>query len=192
MMSAREFSPPACAATPKSAPTVGNRPDFLDPVREAQIVAKMRESIAALNEDDALLSDMVEGETQLFEIIDRLLERRRDAEVIIDGIEAAVARLNERKRRAEEGADRDRALIEQALTIAGFSQAVVRPTATLSMSKRPTALVITEESDVPARFWKAGKPTLDRTALMQALRDNTPIPGATLSNGAPSLTIRVK
>jgi hypothetical protein len=193
------------------------RPDFLDPVKEAQAVASLRASIAALNEDDELLADTIEGETSLNEVVDRVLDRMRDAEVIVDGVDAAVAKLNERKRRAEEGIKRDRALLEQALTIAGLDS-LPRPTATLTVRQGTPQLVITEESEIPAAYWKAGDPKLDKKALGEALKARAAalaaipaepgeardqalaafaeafpdIPGATLSNGAPTLQIRVK
>lgn len=172
--------------------------DYLDPLKEAQAVAALRASIAGLDADDELLADTIEGETSLFEVVDKLLDRMRDCDVTIEGIEAVAAGLAERKRRAEEAKKRDRAMLEQAMTIAGVEK-IARPTATLSLSQRAPSVLITEESDIPARFWIAGDPKLDKKALAEAVRahveepgEHEPIPGATLSNGAPSITIRTK
>jgi hypothetical protein len=193
------------------------RPDFIDPTIEAQTVKALRESIAALNEDDDLLADTIEGETGFYEVIDRLMDRILEAEVMVEGVDAVVARLTARKQRAETNAKRDRALIEQAMTIAELDT-MTRPAATFTLARRAPSLVITEESEIPPRFWKAGEPKLDKKALTDALRDRAAawaaasqrtgdertqaiaalavthpdIPGATLSNGAPSLTIRIK
>jgi hypothetical protein len=193
------------------------RPDFIDPTIEAQAVKALRESIAALNEDDDLLADTIEGETGFYEVIDRLMNRILEAEVMVEGVDAVVARLTARKLRAETNAKRDRALIEQAMTIAGIDN-MTRPAATFTLARRAPSLVVTEESEIPPRFWRPGEPKLDKKALTDALRDRaaalaalptTPgaqrtealgelawthpaIPGATLSNGAPSLTIRIK
>jgi hypothetical protein len=84
-----------------------------------------------------------------------------------------------------------RALIEQAMMIAEVNK-VERPLATLSLTTRPASVVVTEEADIPSRFWKQGKPTLDKKAMGIALKDGEAIPGATLTTQAPTLTIRSK
>jgi hypothetical protein len=186
---------------------------YLDPVKEAQAVAALRESLRQMGEgdDDTLLVDSIEGQTSLFEIVDVVLDRMTDAEVNIEGVEAVAKNLSGRKARYEQRLKSDRAMLEQAMTIAGLAK-IERPTATLSLANRPPSLTITEESDIPANYWKPGDPTLDRKGLAQALKDRAAaiaalpsdpeakaaaiadlppeIPGATLSNGAPSLTLR--
>lgn len=186
----------------------------LNPLKEAQAAKSLRESLAALNEDDALLIDMVEGETNLFETIDALLARMTLDQALITGIDVLIDDLDGRKARVKKRREADRALIEQALTIAEIESAVERPAGTLSLAKRAPTLVVENEADIPARFWKPAPPMLDKKALTEALRErlkaiqNLPddpeakaaalialpeaVPGATLSNAAPSLTIRIK
>lgn len=185
----------------------------LDPVREAAAAKALRESILAAvgGEDEALLIDAIEGETNLFEMIDALLERRADSLGLAEGVAKAIERLEVRKRRFEARAEADKALVEQALSIAEV-KTVERPIGTLTMARRAPSLVIAEESDIPAKYWKAGEPKLDRKALAAdlaarakaiaalpedpaereaAIAELPPeIPGASLSNGAPSLTVR--
>jgi hypothetical protein len=162
----------------------------IDPLREAQAAKALRESIAALDGDDALLTDMVEGETQLFEALDRLLRRIADNRAVVEGIAAEEARLGERRRRYEKRVQDDRSLIEQAMMIADLPK-LERPTATLSLAKRQPSAIIDTEADIPAEFWKTPAPALDKKALLAALKDGRDVPGATLSNAAPSLTIRI-
>jgi hypothetical protein len=163
----------------------------LDPKREAQAVKALRESMAVLNEDDALLADTIEGETGLFEMIDSLLARRASDLVMIEGTKAVVADLEARTERFKRRIEADRALIEQAMMIAELPK-IERPCATLSLSARAPRVEITTEADIPAEFWKAGEPTLDRKALKAALESGRHVAGAVLSNAAPSLTVRVK
>ncbi len=184
--------------------------EYLDPIKEAQAVAALRKSIKDLDGDEDLLADTIEGETSLFEVIDRVLERIREADVMIAGIEAVAKTLSSRKARHEEALKRDRTLLEQAMVIAGV-ETIRRPTATLSLSYRAPSLLVTEESAIPAKWWKAGEPTLDKKGLAAALRQRAailadeemppedkatalaelpPVPGAELSNGAPSISIR--
>lgn len=186
---------------------------WLDPTKEAMAVASIRESLARMGEgdDETLLLDTIEGQTSLLEIFDAVLERMTDSEVNIEGVETVAKALSGRKARFEQRLKSDRAILEQAMTIAGLTK-LERPTATLSLANRPPSLTVTEESDIPAEFWKAGDPTLDRKSLAAALKARAAalaalpddpneraaalaevppeIPGACLSNGAPSISIR--
>lgn len=188
-----------------------SKPEFLDPTKEAKAVAAI---LAAheidVDEDAELVADTIEGETSLFEAIDMVLDRIGTAEVMLEGLNVVLARLGARKTRYEQRIKTDRALLEQAMSIADLPK-LERPTGTLSISTRAPSLIVTEESDVPAKYWKAGAPTLDKKALTADLKDRAKalsdlpedeiqraallaslpeIPGATLSNGAPSLTLR--
>lgn len=166
------------------------RDTYLDPTREAQAAKALRESVSALDGDDTLLADMIEGETGLFEIIDRLLQRISDNRAMVEGTVAEEARLYERRVRYEKRVASDRALIEQAMMIADLPK-VERPSATLSLTTRAPSAVIDTEADIPAEFWKAGAPSLDKKALTAALKSGATVAGAHLTNAAPTLTIRI-
>ena len=160
--------------------------------REAEAARAIRESLAALGEtDEELLLDMAEGETSLFECIDALLLRMSADRALVVGTDSVIADLDARKRRVEKRIALDRSLIEQAMAIAELSK-VERPAATLSLAARAPALRLDDESAIPAEFWTAGPPKLERKALTDALKEGRPVPGAALSNAAPSLTVRVK
>lgn len=184
----------------------------IDPIKEAQAVAALRASIAELDgEDDTLLIDVIEGQSNLFEILDALLLRRADSIGLAEGVGKAIERMEVRKRRFEARAEADKALVEQALVIAGV-KTVERPIGTLTLARRAPKLHVTQESDIPAEYWKTGDPQLDKKALTAALTARSKaiaelpddpteraaalaslppeIPGATLSNGAPGLTVR--
>lgn len=190
---------------------MSKRETFLDPAKEALAVRGLLESLAAVDADDDLLLDTIEGETSFLEAVDAILERMTVTEALIDGVKSMTERLDGRRSRYEQRLKSDRALIEQAMSIAELPK-LERPAATLSLSARAPGLTITEESDIPATYWKPSAPTLDKKALLAALKDRAKaiadlpedlegraaiiatlapdIPGATLSNGAPSLTIR--
>lgn len=185
---------------------------YIDPIKQAKAAQALRESIASVDADDeTLLIDTIEGETGLFEAIDYLLTRMAVAKAGLAGIETVKGELDARKARYAKRIDTDRALIEQAMSVAELTT-IERPAATLTLSARAPALRIETESDIPSRYWKAGELTLDKKALLADLKarskalDTLPadgderaaalavlppeIPGAALSNGAPSLTVR--
>lgn len=163
--------------------------------KQATAAKALLDSIRSVDPTDEILAlDAVEGETDLFEVVDAILLRRAATLALAEGTKAAVADLQQRQKRFEERAAYDRTLIEQALALAEL-KTVQRPVATLTMADRKPSLVITTEADIPARYWKPGAPTLDRKALaadLAELGDGEVIPGAVLSNGAPTLTIRTK
>jgi hypothetical protein len=163
----------------------------LDPIKEAQAVAALQESLRQLGEgdDEALLADSIEGETSLLEAIDQLLLTIAESAGLAKGAQDAAETLCARAARLERRAEAARGVIEQALMIAELDK-LERPAATLSLARRPPKLEVLEEADVPAEFWKTDDPKLDRKALLAALKDGRAVPGACLANSAPSLTIR--
>jgi hypothetical protein len=197
-------------------PTRGRPKIQLDPIKAARAALDLKESIAAVaGEDDELLADMIEGETDLFEIIDRLIARRAENMALAAGAAKHIETMCGRRERFESLAEQDRTLITQALVIAELPS-VRRPVATLSLSARAARLVIDDEAAIPSSFWKVGDPRLDKIALAEAVKasaaaraeaiaalpddprarddaiaDLPPeIPGAHLEAAPPSLTIR--
>ena len=162
---------------------------WIDPIREAEAVKALRESLASIELDEGETADLIEGETSLFEAIDKLLGRMVDAHLMLDGIKTAVERLQARKERFERVVETNRALIEQAMLIADV-QKIDRPTHGLTMAKRPAKVEVIDEAAIPARFWVASDPKLDKRALGDALKAGDNVEGAALVTPAPSLTIR--
>ena len=162
---------------------------WIDPIREAEAVAALRESLASIELDEGEVADLIEGETSLFEAIDKLLVRMVDAHLMLDGIKTAVERLQARKERFERVVETNRALIEQAMLIADV-QKIDRPTHGLTLAKRPAKVEVIDEAAIPARFWVASDPKLDKRALGDALKAGDAVEGAAMVTPAPSLTIR--
>lgn len=172
--------------------TLSKPKGFIDPIKEAQAVAALKESLRQLGEgdDETLLMDSIEGETSLTEAVDELLEAIAHSTAMAEAARAAAARIGDRAERFDKRAEVARAVIEQALMIAEL-QKLERPIATLSLVNRPPKVEVTEEAEIPAEFWKVGDPKLDKKSLLSALKEGRPVPGACLSNAAPSLTIRM-
>ncbi len=188
----------------------------LDPIKAARAALAVRESIAAVATDDSeLLTDMIEGETDLFEIIDRLIARRAENTALAAGAAQHIETMRGRRERFERLAEQDRTLITQAMVIAELPS-LRRSVATLSLSARAAKLIIDDEAAIPSSYWKAGDPKLDRSALAEAVKARVAaraeaiaalpqdpgaraqalavlppeIPGAHLEAGPPTLTIR--
>ena len=159
---------------------------------ELEVIASLKETLSTLGHNDPeLLADMVEGETSLFDIFDRMLMGNVFDASHIEACESAINVIKERQRRFQNRIESRRSMIEQAMMIAELPK-VERPIATLTIQARAAQVIITDEAEIPARFWKAADPKLDKKALGDALKAGEDVAGACLSNKAPSLTIRSK
>lgn len=162
-----------------------------DSIREIDAALAIREGLKRLTDDDDAIRDTLEGETDLPTVISRLIESIEGDEGLKEGAKEAAARIKARAERFERRIEAKRALIQQAIEIADMKTPLELPAGTVSLSKGSPKLVITDEAAIPAEYWKASEPTLNRTAVTAALKAKTAVPGATLSNGQPTLTIRI-
>ena len=139
--------------------------------------------------DDDFIRDTLEGETDLEGLVGKLLASIGEDEAHEAGLKFYLDDMKARKDRFGKRADTKRALIANALEIAGQKK-VETPFATVTLTAVKPKAIVTEEADIPTDYWKPQAPKLDLTALSAALRDGAEIPGATLSNGSITVTIR--
>lgn len=142
--------------------------------------------------DDAqLILDTIEGETDLAEACVAVLEECNEDEILIKGLAVHIADLTTRKGRMEKSVETRRNIILMAMEKAGLGT-IRSPLGTMSARPTPPKAVIADEALIPAKFWKPSDPKLDRAALVDALKSGEQIPGASLSNGGVTLSVRVK
>lgn len=163
-------------------------------LRELEAARQLLSDLRADGEHDAdLEADSIEGETGLLEAIDAALSANDEDEALVIGLKAKEEAFASRRKAIEDRIERRTALIERAML--ETEQTTLRlPTATLTLARRAPGVVISNEADIPSRFWvvpEAPAPRLDKKALKEALATET-IPGATLDNGSVSLTVRRK
>lgn len=158
-------------------------------MRQTEAAKKLIADLPA--DDEQLVADSIEGETNLLEAIAAALSEIDECEILIVGIDEKLKVLEARKKQQKDRADRIRALIERAmLETEQFSLRL--PTGTITLRKSGPSLVITNEADIPASFWveqERPAPKLDKKALAEAVKSKS-IPGASLDNGTFSLSIR--
>ena len=139
-------------------------------------------------EDPDLMLVLAEGETDLLELLDRMLEADLNDDALIIGLKAQKDTLAVRLHRLQERRESRRSILEQALFLLE-RKSLERPVATLTLSNRPPALVVDEEAQIPARFFDL-KPMLNKRLAKEALEAGEEVPGARLSNGCVTLTVR--
>ena len=146
-----------------------------------------------LGEDSELRADMLEGSTNLNEVVDAAMRRLVELAAMRKGLGAAMEALKKRDFRFETQEDNLKTLLLEALSVAEKKRHECAY-GTLSRAAVPPKVVITDESAIPGEYWKQPEPVLDKRALLAALKDlpaEGTIPGATLSNGSETIKIHL-
>ena len=144
-----------------------------------------------MDDDQELVADTIEGETDFLEAIDQGLAEIDACAIIATGCKSVMVDINARRRRAEDRAAHVKSAIEQALIIADVSEKIVRPTATLSLTKYEPKRCVEDESKVPSQFFVPQPPKLD-LKLLGKIEPTEPIAGCYMNNGSVGLSIRRK
>lgn len=139
-------------------------------------------------QDPDLMLVLAEGQTDLLEVIDLMLEADLNDEALISGLKTQKDTLAVRLHRLKERRESRRSILEQALLLLE-RKTLERGIATLTLSNRPPALVVEEEAQIPARFFDM-RPVLNKRLAKEALEAGQEVPGARLSHGLVTLTVR--
>ena len=150
----------------------------VSPRRLELAMSTAQQLLAELPEDDQLRLDTIEGETEAFELMDRITES-----VLADESLAELARA--RAKRLEERADHRRAIILQMLEALEMTK-LQRPLATLSISNGIRSPIVTNADELPRDFIREA---VDMVALGKAMRAGQDVPGAVLRN--PERVLRI-
>lgn len=143
-----------------------------------------------LADDDELRAGMIEGETDLHNILSRLVRLRNERLAYAEGIDSYVGSLSERKARMLRGADMLKKLIFELMD-AGALRKVPLPEATISVSAGRNSVEIVDAGELPQGYFTTVRQP-DKPAIKAALEKGEAIPGARLVTGEPSVTIRIK
>ena len=151
------------------------------------LLANIRDVIG---DDEDAAHDAIEGETSLIEAIASAV----NGIAVLEAHEIALAGLMKdlatRKERFGHQAEVIRAALCVAMAMADLKKLEL-PQATISRKPTPPKVIVTDEAAIPARFWKAADPRLDKKALLEALKTTAEeVPGAELSNGGETIAIR--
>lgn len=138
---------------------------FIDKGRLAQIAEFVREQ----SDDEELMLDMLEGETDLFEIVRKLLNANEDDEGRKAALTEQMNVRKERRDRCDSRIAKRRDLIRELMEIAGI-QKLPLPEATISRQKVKPKVVVKEADAVPHEFCKVTyKPDMEKIKREYAL-----------------------
>lgn len=148
-------------------------------IERAVSVAQQLISTLPDDSDYQLLLDSLEGETDVIEVLDRIIEASIADNKLVDA-------ARERAKRLEARAERARNLALRILEALDLSGPFERPLYTASIS-HPRKTLVTNADDVPPEYLRH---SIDMRLLSKALLAGEEVDGACLGNAEARLTIR--
>jgi Siphovirus Gp157 len=143
-----------------------------------------------LEEDEVLRADSIEGQTEAFEFLSRVVRKISGAKVMAKATADYAEELKGRKERLERREHALRSLVMKIMNAANLRKCEL-PEATLSIRNGQQKVLITNDLAIPDGFMRIKKEP-DKTLIRAELIASGNVPGCALSNGEPSLTILVK
>jgi len=128
--------------------------------------AIINQLIDAGEDDQELIADMVDGETEFLPIMDKVLSRYREAVFMEKAAAERIKELQERKGRLVRKQESIKAAMLGAMTLAGMTKLPLTE-ATLSRGASRQSLVIVDESALPDEFVRI-KREPDKVAIEKA------------------------
>jgi hypothetical protein len=144
-----------------------------------------------LEDDDILRADMIEAETEAFDFLRTIEERRREAIAMAGACATTIAELEVRRDRFTRREKAMRALAFKVMEAGDIRKPVELPEATYSIRNGTPKVIITDEQLIPDLLCRI-KREPDKKRIGEMLKDGKEVRGAELSNAEPTLAIRTK
>jgi len=157
-----------------------------DGVLRRELLAQFPE---ALGDDEQTLIDTLDGLSYFPDQVSRVLRSINDDEALAAAAKALAAEYRERAERLTDRAKAKRTAVLRAMEAADRRKLEL-PEGTVSVRAGAQSVVITDEALIPNDFLIPQPAKINRHEIKAALAAGRDVPGAVLSNGAPSLAIR--
>ena len=153
----------------------------------------LRERLVAAEPDldERTLADTIEGLTDLHEIVAAIVRSAIVDEALAEGLRGRVGEMQARLERLEDRASKRRQIARDVMAETDL-KSITAPDFTISLRLGVPSLVVIDEALIPQDYWVPRDPRLDRQALNADLKREIEIPGVTLKNPEPILSVRVK
>lgn len=163
----------------------------INPLVVRQQIENLKVAHPELIEDDEAWLASLESETRFEELVTQLVRRIDDSKALAEGTAGRLTELQERKARMLHRMESLRNLLFKLMESAELAKLEL-PEATITIRKGTPQLVgEADPSALPDELCKISR-SPDRTAIKDALKTGKEVPGFSLSNATPSLSIRIK
>jgi len=157
--------------------------------READAAAALIANVGdILAGDETAISDAIEGETNLIELVITIDARLQTLDAMIATLDELTKQQRERQGRLKKQREFLRTAVGSAMDHAGLKK-IETGIGTISVRAVPPSAIITDESALPAVFLRT-KVEADKAKITAALKEGDDVPGAQLSNGGQTISIR--
>lgn len=158
--------------------------------REAEAAANLIANYRAALEDDAeAKSDLIEGETGLFEALSDAVARDAEIAALIEGLKEHKRAVDARIQRLSNQSEMIRSAVAVAMGQAELKRCET-PVGTITIKALPPKAIAVDEAMIPSKYWVPQDPKLDKRSLLADLKEGVDVPGAELSNGGETIQIR--
>jgi len=141
--------------------------------------------------DDQTLADTVEGLTDLHDIVQAIIRAALTDEALAGGLKCRIAEMEDRLSRLQDRAAKRRQMARDVMVELDLKK-LNAPDFTASIREGTPSLMVIDEQAVPSIYWEPREPRLKRQELAQDLKHGGEVPGATLSNPEPILSVRTR
>ncbi len=158
--------------------------------QQIALATAIKEQLALMSvEDETLVHDTLEGETDIYECMDWLLGKIAHEDAFIEGLDIHMVKLGKRFDSASTRRHKWRDLLQQAMEATG-EKTVKRPAATITLAPKAIGIQSVDESLVPEEFFTIETiRKLDKKKLKEAAIAGG-VAGVVLDNGGVSLRVR--
>ena len=158
-------------------------------VEHATLRAELQAIFADI--DDDTLTDTLEGLSSLPEALASVVRAYLEDLDLAAALGMRIGELQARLARFEARAEKKRALVTLVMERAELRK-LQEPDFTVSLRAVPPALVVSDETAIPAYYWKPQPAKLDRKGLFASLNAGQAVPGAALGNGGTTISVRTR
>lgn len=139
--------------------------------------------------DEQTLSDTIEGQTNITEALAMVIRSAEEDRVMAAALKIRITEMQERADRLDIRIDKKREIVSSAMDRCGIKR-ITQSDFTATLSAGSPKVVITDETQLPKHVFVPQPPRLDKKAVAGLLKEGASVPGTTLSNAQPHLTIR--
>ena len=154
-----------------------------------QAVATLQRALADEPDQDGVLASPAEATEDVEELLNRVLRAAVEADAMADMASERIKAMTERKARYMARNETLRATAFAAMDVLEL-RTVELPDLTASIKQNAPRVVITDETLIPTAYLRVSV-VPDKAEIKEALKSG-PVPGATLTNSLPSISIRVR
>lgn len=145
----------------------------------------------ALEHDEAMLIELLGPEEgEVLDVLERTARAAKHAEGVAAAAKARADEIAERAQRYTERARRMRAAAFAIMESTGLRRHEM-PDMLLSIRAGQQSVVVEDETKIPEKYIRIER-KVDKATILSALKSGLTVDGCVLSNGTPSLSLRVK